>query len=741
MHCPPLRLVPSAIFVTSALALSTHAAPPTCANISTGAGASLNGFLPFPEYSPWNTNIASSPVDPNSANLIHSIGAQTTLHPNFGSGELGGGDIGIPYLVVDNMQALAAIDYTADGNQSDPGPMPIPANAPIEGEPNPSGDRHVLVLDKTNCWLYELYSAYPQPDGSWQAASGAVFDMQNGERRPWTWTSADAAGLPVFPGLVRYDEVAAGAINHALRFTVPTTREAFVVPATHWASNDQNPNAPPMGTRLRLKATFDISGFSQTNQVILAALKNYGMFLADIGSGIYLIGDTDPRWDNDDLHNLTQLTGSDFEVVKLPSIITPANLPTGPSPQIFSFTSTQTSPGVYTLNWNVKDTSYLILTPSPGPVRGDSIQVSPSATTTYTLFATNPIGRVTAQTTVTIAASAKPQIVKYQWSATACDGPCFISYFQSARPTHATDPILIWYGGGGWTDLAVGCPDRNSSAVNTCPDYTYWTNHGYNVYQPDYPLNSQGYLMNDIQAGAACAVSYMAQNNLPGDWNRVVFGGNSAGGPLAFTVGAAPNSFFLSGCPSTSTSWTTVGFILLSTPGCEDTRANCFCNPSTTTYDANKCTSLFGANPSSDTSANKMALASSPDQYLTCTGCWIEKGAPPIVQLVGTKDAVIDPDTQYGFQAAVRNAGYTVALTKCIGLGHGCDFGTLDDTDCNYWPLNLTTAPTACHVSPNCKNNAPTCNVWGAFVEPAISRQFFVGSESLSVTKAARGTP
>jgi acetyl esterase/lipase len=739
MRCPPLRLIASTIYLISPLALSAQAVPPTCANISTGVGASLNGFIPFPASSPWNTNIASAKVDPNSANLIASIGASTNLFPNFGSGELGGSGGGIPYLVVDNTQPLAAIDYIANGNQSDPGPMPIPANAPIEGGPNPGGDRHVIVLDKTNCWLYELDSAYLQPDGSWQAASGAIWDLQNGEHRPWTWTSADAAGLPVFPGLVRYDEVAAGAINHALSFTVPTTREAFVAPAVNWAGNGQSSNAPPMGTRLRLKAHVNISGFSQTNQVILTALKNYGMFLADNGSGIDLIGDTDPRWNNEDLQNLTQLNASNFEVVQMPAITTPANVPAGPLPQILSFTSAETSPGVYNLSWNVQENSYLILTPSPGPVRGSSIQVSPSATTTYSLIATNPIGRDTAQTTITIGASATPQIIKYEWSATACAGPCYIKYFQSARPTHATDPILIWYGGGGWVDLATGCPGISNVGVSTCPDYTYWTNQGYNVYQPDYPLNSQGYLMSDIQAGAACAVSYMAQNNLPGNWNQVVFGGSSAGGPLAFTVGAAPNSFFLSGCPSTSTSWTTVGFILLSTPGCEDSRANCLCNPSTATYTEDKCNNLFGANPLSSAPANNMALASSPDQYLTCPGCWIEKGAPPIVQLVGTTDAVIDPNIQYEFQTAVQNAGYTVALTKCTGLGHVCDFGTLDDTDCNSWPLNLTTAPAACHVAPHCKNGAATCNVWGAFVEPAIS-QLLANTTSAAVRKAAGGT-
>ena len=186
------------------------------------------------------------------------------------------------------------IKLKAYASESDPGPEPIPSNALIEGYPKPGdGDRHVLVLDKDGCWLYEMGSAY-LTSGQWSANVTAVFDMTSNEQRPYTWTSADAAGLPIFPGLARYDEVAAGAIRHALRFTVPSTREAFTPPASHWASSVTNPNAPPMGMRLRLKATFDISKFSAQNQVILTALKKYGLILADNGSAMYISGAPDP---------------------------------------------------------------------------------------------------------------------------------------------------------------------------------------------------------------------------------------------------------------------------------------------------------------------------------------------------------------------------------------------------------------------------------------------------------------
>jgi hypothetical protein len=386
--------------------------PPSsaCSGINSGQGANLNGFVAFPSTSAWNQDISSAPVDPNSAAIINFIGASVPVHPDFGSGLYNGSSIGIPYVVVDSTQAPVNIAFTAYGSESDPGPMPVPANAPIEGYPAPgSGDRHVVVLDNSNCWLYELYSSYPQTDGSWDVASAAVWDLttsnSNIDQRPYTWTSADAAGLPVFPGLVRYDEVAAGAINHALRFTLQNSRAAFIPPATHWAANSSNSLAAPMGMRLRLKASFDISGFSATNQVILAALKKYGMIMADNGSSMYISGAPNDNWDNSDLHNLSNVTASDFEVVQMTPIYTASNVPQGSAPAIASFTasSQNVSSGTpVTLSWNVSGATYFIVSPDIGAVRGTSAVVTPAQTSTYTLYATNAFGRTTATITITV---------------------------------------------------------------------------------------------------------------------------------------------------------------------------------------------------------------------------------------------------------------------------------------------------------------------------------------------------
>jgi hypothetical protein len=378
-----------------------------CSGMATGAGASLNGFRPFPASNAWNQDISAAAVDPNSDSYINFIGTTVPLHPDFGSGEYQGSYIGIPYSIVDSSQAPVNILFNAYGDESDPGPMPIPANANIEGYPNPgNGDRHVLVLDNNNCWLYELYGSSVNTDGTWNAASAAVWDLQNYTQRPLTWTSADAAGLPIFPGLVRYDEAASGQIAHAIRFTLQNSVAAFVLPATHWAANSTAQFAAPMGMRLRLKASFDISSFSATNQVILTALKQYGMIMADNGSSMFISGAPDDRWSNDDLHNLTTLTASDFEVVTLGTVYTSANIPQGSAPNISSFTASTSNPvsagtGV-TLSWAATGASYYIVSPQIGAVGGTSAVVTPSTTTTYTLYATNQFGRTTATVTVTV---------------------------------------------------------------------------------------------------------------------------------------------------------------------------------------------------------------------------------------------------------------------------------------------------------------------------------------------------
>jgi len=395
-----------AINVTVTSSSGGNPPPSTCSAVSLGQGGSLNGFLPFPADNAWNQNIASAPVDPNSAAIINFIGANDPLHPDFGSGEYNGSSIGIPYIVVDSQQTPIAINFTAYGDESDPGPMPVPANAPIEGYPNPgSGDRHVLVVDNSTCWLYELYSSYPQTDGSWNVASAAVWDLLADEQRPLTWTSADAAGLSIFAGLARYDEVASGEIKHALRFTLQNSRAAFVPPASHWAATSTNANAAPMGMRLRLKASFDVSKFSAANQVILKALQQYGMIMADNGSNMYISGAPDERWNNDDLHNLDQVTASDFEVVQMNPIYAQPNLPTGAAPVISSFTATANNviAGTeVTLSWNAVGASYYDVTPQIGAIRGTTVVVTPSQTTTYTLNATNEFGRTTSTATVTV---------------------------------------------------------------------------------------------------------------------------------------------------------------------------------------------------------------------------------------------------------------------------------------------------------------------------------------------------
>ncbi len=379
--------------------------PSACAAMSTGQLSSLNGFRPFATDSPWNTDISQSAVDPNSTAIINYIGSSIGLHSDFGSGEYNNSYMGIPYQVVDGTQA--GVNITAQySDESDPGPMPIPSSALIEGYPNPgSGDRHVLVLDNANCFLYELYSSYPNSDGSWTVGSAAVWDLLSNEQRPWTWTSADAAGLPIFPGLVRYDEVAAGQIQHAIRFTLQNSRAAFVPPASHWAANTSDANAAPMGMRMRLKASFDVSGYSPANQVILNAMKKYGIIMADNGSSMYISGAPDSRWDNSDLHNLGNVTAGNFEVVQMNPIYTSANVPQGAAPTISSFTasSTTVSAGTQvTLSWSVANGEYAIVSPQVGAVRGTSVVVSPSATTTYTLYATNQYGQTTATVKVTV---------------------------------------------------------------------------------------------------------------------------------------------------------------------------------------------------------------------------------------------------------------------------------------------------------------------------------------------------
>jgi hypothetical protein len=268
----------------------------------------------FPADNVWHADVSALATHPSSAAWVGSIGSDRTIHPDFGAGLWEGAPFGIPINEIPAGQP--AVDVTFDyGDESDQVRYPIPPDVLIEGGPQASGDRHVILLDTDACVAYELYAAWPQGDGTWHAGSGAVFDLRSNDLRPAGWTSADAAGLPIIAGLGRYEEVAAGFIDHAIRFTAPRTRNDYVWPARHAASRSSDAALPPMGARFRLKASVDTSTFPPQARVIAEALKRYGMILADNGSPWYLTGTQDERWDNDALRALKSLRGSDFEAV------------------------------------------------------------------------------------------------------------------------------------------------------------------------------------------------------------------------------------------------------------------------------------------------------------------------------------------------------------------------------------------------------------------------------------------
>jgi hypothetical protein len=282
------------------------------------AAPRIAGCPVFPKSNAWNQRVDRLPVLPNSGAIVRSIGAGDTMHADFGSGLWDGGPIGIPFMTVGKRQPRVHVSFDYAG-ESDRGPYPLPPNVPIEGGRGSDGDRHVIVVDRSRCRLYELFAAYPRAGGArWSAGSGAIWSLRSNHLRPRGWTSADAAGLPILPGLARYGEVKRGHIDHALRFTADRTRQAFVFPARHFASDLTDPNLPAMGQRLRLKPGYDISRFPRQARIVLSALKRYGMILADNGSSWYVSGAPDPRWSNDQLHTLGRVPGSAFEVVRFP---------------------------------------------------------------------------------------------------------------------------------------------------------------------------------------------------------------------------------------------------------------------------------------------------------------------------------------------------------------------------------------------------------------------------------------
>ncbi len=287
------------------------------ADAGASAGSTALATCPtFPADNPWNTDISATPVHSRSAAWVGSIGSSTKMHPDFGT-FWQDKPIGIPFVHVGANKPKVPVTFKY-ASQSDPGPYPIPKNAPIEGGKKSRGDRHVLVIDDSACRLYELFDAHKQDGGAWwKAGSGAIFDLTSNALRPDGWTSADAAGLPIYPGLVRYDEVVEeGVIDHALRFTISRTQKGFIHPATHHASEITDPNVPPMGARFRMKAGYSCAAYSAEVQVICTALKQYGMFVADNGSNWYLSGEHDPRWDDDALGDLKVIPGSAFEAVE-----------------------------------------------------------------------------------------------------------------------------------------------------------------------------------------------------------------------------------------------------------------------------------------------------------------------------------------------------------------------------------------------------------------------------------------
>jgi hypothetical protein len=281
-------------------------APGTTEEISPPAVPMLGGCQIFPADNPWNQDISTAPVHPRSAAYIQSIGADVNLHADFGSNP----EYGIPFVVVPAGQPRVPVEFAEYGEESDPGPYPIPPDAPVEF----GSDRHLLVLAAGECRLYELYHA-ERAGAGWRAGSGAIFDLSSNALRPEGWTSADAAGLPILPGLARYDEVQSGVIRHALRVTVAATFRGYIHPATHFASDDENPARPPMGLRLRLRADYDITRFTGAARVILEALKRYGLIVADNGSDWFISGATDPRWNDEDLDQLKTVPGGAFEAV------------------------------------------------------------------------------------------------------------------------------------------------------------------------------------------------------------------------------------------------------------------------------------------------------------------------------------------------------------------------------------------------------------------------------------------
>ncbi len=290
--------------------------PPSVGGFAQGGAPSVEGCSIFPADNPWNQDVSGFEVHPSSDAFIDSIGRDTGMHADFGT-VYEGAPIGIPFTVATATTPKVPVVFVASPEESDPGPYPIPPDAPIEGGGVEDGDRHVIVVDTDSCMLYELFHSFPLDGGaSWEADSGAVFDLASNQTRPAGWTSADAAGLPIFPGLVKYSEVVeGGSLDHAVRITVSQSQAGYIAPATHFASSDNDPNLPPMGLRLRMKASYDCSAYSTEVQTLCAGFKRYGLIVADNGSDWYVSGAPDSRWNDEALADIANIVGDAFEVV------------------------------------------------------------------------------------------------------------------------------------------------------------------------------------------------------------------------------------------------------------------------------------------------------------------------------------------------------------------------------------------------------------------------------------------
>jgi hypothetical protein len=442
-----------ACLVLAPVVAAAAAAPaPAPASGLAGSTDAIGGCPMFPADNVWNTPVDTLPVDAHSAQYVATIGASAHAHADFGSGLYDGGPIGIPYTTVPGDQPRVPVSFTWP-DESDPGPYPIPADAPIEGGPDSSGDRHVLVVDSGACVLYELYNAWPQGSGaSWYADAGAIFDLQSNALRPDTWTSADAAGLPILAGLVRYDEVASGEIRHAIRFTA-TARQAHIWPARHDTQDPTGLQYPPMGQRFRLKASYDISGFAPEVQVILRALKKYGMILADNGSSWFLSGVPDERWDNDHLHQLSQIAGSAFEAVDESSLMIDPNSGQARSPSAASPTVSATRTATRTATMTASRTA--TATPSRTPSR------TATATATTTTATRTPSATASRTATATATPTRTPSATPTATMTSSVTRTATMTRTTTATRTATMTPTPTW------SRTATSTPAASPSASAT----------------------------------------------------------------------------------------------------------------------------------------------------------------------------------------------------------------------------------------------------------------------------------